>query len=67
MTDDILAVLITIAILSAAFLWVPTLELCGPRCQKFFLARRTRRENAEPMPLEPIEEVAVAALLPSRV
>ena len=46
--DEALALILTLAILAAIFFWVPTLNFCGERCQRFLHARRKSRAAASP-------------------
>jgi len=45
MSDEVLAPLLTVAVLIALFVWVPTLHVCNARCQDLLRLRSSRRET----------------------
>jgi len=48
MSDDVIALLITIAIIALFFIWVPFLEFVCPPCGRFLQRRRLQKEKAMP-------------------
>jgi len=48
MSDDVIALLITIAIIALFFVWVPFLEFVCPPCGRFLQRRRRQKEKAMP-------------------
>jgi len=44
MSDEVIAVVITIAIIALFFVWVPLLELVCPPCGRFLERRRLQKE-----------------------
>ncbi|WP_263382622.1 hypothetical protein [Granulicella arctica] len=53
MSEKILAPVLTMAVLIALVLWVPTLHVCNARCQQFLRGRRSRPDG------EPASRVAL--------
>ena len=49
MSDEVLALILTVATLVFLFLWVPTLDICNDRCQRL-LGRRSRPAAELPAP-----------------
>ncbi len=49
MSDEVLAPIITVGLLAAFVLWVPTLHFCNARCQQL-LRGRFRRPETEAAP-----------------
>ena len=47
MSDEVLALVITIAIIALFFVWVPLLNLVCPPCGRFFEQRRLQKEVAK--------------------
>jgi hypothetical protein len=45
MSDEVIALVITIAIIALFFVWVPLLELICPPCGRFLERRRLQREK----------------------
>ena len=45
MSDEVIALVITIAIIALFFVWVPLLELICPPCGRFLERRRLQKER----------------------
>jgi hypothetical protein len=48
MSDEVIAVVITIAIIALFFVWVPFLDLVCPPCGRFLERRRLQKETTKP-------------------
>jgi len=44
MSDDVIALLVTIAIIALFFVWVPLLDFICPPCGRFLERRRLQKE-----------------------
>jgi hypothetical protein len=48
MSDEVIALIITIAIIALFFVWVPLLDFICPPCGRFLARWRLPKEKAEP-------------------
>ena len=55
MSEEILAPILTVAVLVALVLWIPTLGVCNARCQSILRWRSNRTGKAVESELAPIE------------
>lgn len=44
MSDEVIALLITVAIIALCFVWVPLLDFICPPCRRFLERRRLQKE-----------------------
>lgn len=58
MSEDLLATVITLAIITAMFAWVPLLKLICPPCSRFLESRRRRLPIARRTSSPPKKKVA---------
>ncbi|WP_353066086.1 hypothetical protein RBB77_07395 [Tunturibacter psychrotolerans] len=47
MSDEIIALIITVAIIALLFAWVPLLNFICPPCGRFFAQRRMEKQTSE--------------------
>jgi hypothetical protein len=52
MSDEIIALIITVAIIALLFAWAPFLNLICPPCGRFLAQRRKERETVAKQPIK---------------
>jgi hypothetical protein len=62
MSDDVIALVITLAIIALFFVWVPLLNLVCPPCGRFLERRRLQKEHNKDKNVDKGRPAATAAI-----